>query len=146
MDGGGYDLQPLLSLLQQVETTDRLFSRNDAPQVFCRFVREGAVAVAWDGEVSPCVALMHSYMCYVLGREKKIKRYPVGNVAQEKIARIWEGEEYRQFRKRVMEFDFSPCAICSGCDLSESNEEDCFGNPFPVCGDCLWAQGIILCP
>jgi MoaA/NifB/PqqE/SkfB family radical SAM enzyme/ubiquinone/menaquinone biosynthesis C-methylase UbiE len=146
MDGRGDDLQPLLSLLQQIGTIDPLMRCNDAAEVFCRFVREGAAAVAWDGELSPCVALMHSYTCYVLGKKKNIKRYTVGNVGQEKIAKIWESNEYRQFRKRVVEFDFSPCVNCSGCELSESNEEDCFGNKFPVCGDCLWAQGVILCP
>ncbi len=26
------------------------------------------------------------------------------------------------------------------------NEEDCFGNTFPTCGGCLWAQGVIRCP
>jgi hypothetical protein len=30
--------------------------------------------------------------------------------------------------------------------LLESNEEDCYGNTFPVCGGCLWAQGVIQCP
>jgi hypothetical protein len=24
--------------------------------------------------------------------------------------------------------------------------EDCYGNAFPACGGCLWAQGIIQCP
>jgi hypothetical protein len=34
----------------------------------------------------------------------------------------------------------------NGCNLSETNEEACFGNPFPTCGGCLWAQGVIQCP
>lgn len=104
------------------------------------------MAVSWDGEVSPCVALMHSYKCYVLGREKNIRRYTLGNIAQQKVDKIWNSKEFQQFRKKVIEFDFSPCTSCGGCDFSESNEEDCFGNTFPVCGDCLWAQGVILCP
>ena len=146
IDIRGDDLQPLLNLLKQVGTINPLFKGNDTAEGFCRFIGEGSMAVAWDGEVSPCVALMHSYSCYVLGRKKNIKRYTVGNVGQEKVTKIREGEEYRQFRTRVMEFDFSPCVSCGGCDFSESNEEDCFGNQFPVCGDCLWAQGVILCP
>jgi len=35
---------------------------------------------------------------------------------------------------------------CGGCPLSETNGEDCYGNPAPVCGECFWAQGIVLCP
>ncbi len=30
--------------------------------------------------------------------------------------------------------------------MAKTNEVDCFGNKFPVRGDCLWARGIILCP
>jgi hypothetical protein len=28
----------------------------------------------------------------------------------------------------------------------ERYEEDCYGNTFPACGGCLWAQGVIQCP
>jgi len=35
---------------------------------------------------------------------------------------------------------------CGGCTLVDENKEDCFGNTFPVCGACLWAQGVIQCP
>lgn len=51
-----------------------------------------------------------------------------------------------EFRRRVQEFNFSPCILCGGCDLFESNQEDCIGSPVPTCGGCLWAQGIIRCP
>ena len=112
----------------------------------CRFVEQGATVVAWDGAVSPCIALMHSYRCFVLDREKTIKRYTVGNVAQEDILQIWNRDEYREFRQRVLDFDFSPCIHCGGCEFVESNEQDCFGNTFPTCGDCLWARNIIVCP
>jgi len=139
-------LEPLLGLLRYGGIIDPLPRRSDGTEGYCRFVGEGAVAVAWDGEVSPCVALMHSYTCYVLRREKAIRRYTLGNLGREEITRIWDRDEYAQFRARVQQFDFSPCAHCGGCQLAESNEEDCFGNQFPVCGDCLWARGIILCP
>jgi hypothetical protein len=46
----------------------------------------------------------------------------------------------------VLNFEFSPCTLCDGCILSEKNEEDCYGNAFPTCGGCLWAQGIVQCP
>jgi MoaA/NifB/PqqE/SkfB family radical SAM enzyme len=146
MDARPEYLEPLLGLLRHGGTIDPLLGNPDKAYGYCRFVREGAAAVAWDGSVSPCVALMHSYTCYVLGREKAIRRYTVGNVNDEGITRIYEQEEYRRFRDRVVEFDFSPCADCGGCEYAETNEEDCFGNEFPVCGDCLWARGIIQCP
>jgi MoaA/NifB/PqqE/SkfB family radical SAM enzyme len=113
---------------------------------YCRFVREGVTFVRWDGEVSPCMALIHSYPCYVLGRPKDMVSHSFGSINERTLAGIWEGQDYRDFRQRVRQFEFSPCIDCGGCELSESNQENCFGDPGPVCGGCLWAQGIIQCP
>ena len=62
------------------------------------------------------------------------------------MSELWSSPEYVAMRERVQSFQFSPCAFCGGCDFSEANDEDCFGNAFPTCGGCLWAQGIIQCP
>ena len=59
---------------------------------------------------------------------------------------LWLDPEYVQYRERVHSFAFAPCTFCGGCELLESNEEDCVGNEFPSCGGCLWAQGLIQCP
>jgi hypothetical protein len=67
-------------------------------------------------------------------------------VAKRPVAEIWALPEYAAFRDRVRRFDFSPCTDCGGCDMVEANERDCVGNGFPVCGDCLWAKGVIHCP
>ncbi len=114
---------------------------------YCRFVNEGSIVVSWDGEVSPCIALMHSYDCYIMDRKKHIQRYTLGNIGREGVADIWAKKEFADFRERIQEFPFSLCTECGGCDLAETNQEDCFGNTtFPVCGDCLWATGVIQCP
>ncbi len=112
----------------------------------CPFIEKGAMAISWEGNVSPCLPLLHSHMSYVDGRERFSRHYIVGNVAECDLDGLWNTPEYVAFRGRVQEFDFSPCQNCGGCDLFEKNEEDCFGNPFPTCGGCLWAQGIIRCP
>ncbi len=112
----------------------------------CPFVEEGAAAVAWDGRVSPCVALMHTHTCYVMDREKAIRGHSLGDVTRRPLADIWVDEEFARFRRRVREFNYSPCVSCGGCDMVEANEEDCFGNTHPTCGDCLWARGVIVCP
>lgn len=114
--------------------------------LYCRFVREGNVFVRWDGQVSPCMALLHSYPARVLNRTKHIRRHSFGSVNETPLAEIWAGQPYREFRERITRWAFAPCVDCGGCEMSESNQEDCFGNPAPVCGDCLWAQGIIQCP
>lgn len=114
-------------------------------EAYCPFVWEGKAAVAWNGDVAPCVALLHSYTSFVLGRQKSIRRWPLGNVGREEMFEIWNKPEYLEFRRRVASFDFAPCIHCD-CEMAEANEEDCFGSPFPTCGDCLWARGVILCP
>jgi MoaA/NifB/PqqE/SkfB family radical SAM enzyme len=113
---------------------------------YCKFVEDGSIAVNWQGEVSPCIALMHSYDLFIRDRKKHINQYSPGNIAEESLTQIWNRKEFKDFRKKVKEFPFSECTQCSGCEMSKENEEDCHGNEFPVCGDCLWARGVIQCP
>lgn len=110
----------------------------------CPFVQDGACAVSWHGGVGPCPPLLHTYTCFVRGREKRMMRWEVGRLPDESLAAIWAKPIYAAFRERVRRFDFPLCTDC-GCELAEGNEEDCFGNPHPVCGDCLWARGMIRC-
>jgi MoaA/NifB/PqqE/SkfB family radical SAM enzyme len=112
----------------------------------CPFIEKGAVAIRWDGDVSPCLPLLHDHMTFLNGYERSLRRFVIGNVLRQDLYDLWNLPEYLSFRERVQKFDFSPCTWCGGCDLFEKNEEDCFGNPFPTCGGCLWAQGIIRCP
>jgi MoaA/NifB/PqqE/SkfB family radical SAM enzyme len=111
----------------------------------CPFIVAGATAITWQGKVSPCPALMYSYRCYVVGHEKQVVRYHVGDLREQSLAEVWSDETYTQFRARVRVFDFPPCVDCR-CELLDTNETDCFNNPFPVCGHCLWARGILQCP
>jgi MoaA/NifB/PqqE/SkfB family radical SAM enzyme len=69
-----------------------------------------------------------------------------GDVNVVPLKEIWELERYRAFRQRVADFEFSGCLSCSGCDLREKNQEDCVGDVFPRCGECLWAMGLVQCP
>jgi MoaA/NifB/PqqE/SkfB family radical SAM enzyme len=112
----------------------------------CPFIERGSLSIRWDGDVSPCLALLHDHKAYVHRYERSLKRHAVGNVLEQSIADIWNKPEYLSFRKRIQEFDFSPCVLCGGCEFFESNQEDCIGSPVPACGGCLWAQGIIRCP
>ena len=112
----------------------------------CPFVEKGVTAVRWDGNVSPCLPLLHDQRTFLCGYERSLRHYEIGNVVSQDLYDLWDLPEYLSFRERVQEFDFSPCTFCGGCDLLEINEEDCFGNTFPTCGGCLWAQGIIQCP
>ncbi len=112
----------------------------------CPFIESGVTAIAWDGNLSPCLPLMHDHASFLDERPRRSRRYVIGNLAEQSLDELWVLPDYVDFRRRVQEFDFSPCATCGGCDLSETNEEDCFGNTFPTCGGCLWAKNVIQCP
>ncbi len=113
----------------------------------CNFVENGTMSIAWTGEVSPCWPLMHTHMSYLHGKPRIAKKHVIGNVNQRSLQDLWLDPEYLAYRERLHNFVFAPCTFCGGCDLSETNQEDCLGNVVaPVCGGCLWAQGIIQCP
>ena len=112
----------------------------------CRFIESGAAAIAWDGGFSPCLPLLHDHVSYLDERERLSRRWIIGNLADRALTDLWNSPDHVAFRQRVWAFDFSPCAVCGGCEFSQSNEEDCYGSGFPTCGGCLWAQGVIQCP
>ena len=53
----------------------------EATRSHCPFVEAGACAVAWHGGVSPCPPLLHTYTCFVRGREKRMLRWEIGQSA-----------------------------------------------------------------
>ena len=112
----------------------------------CPFIEKGSIAIRWDGDVSPCLALLHDHKVYFHDYERSLKRHTVGNVQVQTLEEIWNKPDYLTLRNRVQEFNFSPCVLCGGCEFFESNQEDCIGSPAPACGGCLWAQGMIRCP
>lgn len=112
----------------------------------CRFAHEGMCAVSWDGRVSPCLSLLHSHTEHINAQTRRVHQHVVGHLDQQPLAAIWRDPAFREFRQRLRAFDFPACFHCGGCPLTETNDQDCYGNPAPVCGECLWAQGIVLCP
>ena len=113
----------------------------------CNFIESGTMSIAWTGDVSPCWPLMHTHTSYLHGKPRLSKKHVIGNVTERSLFDLWSAPDYVAYRERLHNFAFAPCSFCGGCELSETNEEDCIGNTiFPVCGGCLWAQGIIQCP
>ncbi len=114
----------------------------------CRFIKDRALVVGWDGGVSPCYALAHNYTYFTVdGRKKEVQRYLMGNINEQDLAEIWMSNEYVRFRSEVRNFNFPSCPNCDlreTCDFRERNE-GCWGWN-PSCADCLWAQDIIRCP
>jgi len=118
----------------------------------CPFIESGACAVSWDGNLSPCLPLLHSHVCYLSNLDRAVsgerfsQRWIIGNVINHNLPNLWNRPDHIAFRERVQAFNFPPCTNCGGCNLSSNNAEDCFGNEFPTCGGCLWSRGVIQCP
>lgn len=112
----------------------------------CTFIESGSVTIGWQGDVAPCPPLLHNHISYLHGKPRLSKRHIIGNLKDRSLLEIWQDPGYQAYRERVQSFAFAPCTYCGGCELSESNETDCFWNPFPACGGCLWAQAVIQCP
>lgn len=123
---------------------------NDQPVLrktgYCKFVREGMTFIRSDGKVCPCMALLHNGYTYMHNIRRKITHCAFGNIKEQSLPEIWNGEEYKTFRRKFIEFDFASCLYCGHCELFEENREDCIGNTHPACGGCLWAEGVLSCP
>ncbi|AFV01199.1 MULTISPECIES: radical SAM protein [unclassified Dehalobacter] len=140
--------QPLYELFRDCDNISIMKNKVGAETESCRFIKERCTFVRWDGKVSPCMGLLHSYKTYFsMGKiQREVSNYSLGDIEEKKLKDIWNSKEYYDFREKVNTFDFSPCLQCGPCNLAENNEEDCFGNTFPTCGGCLWGQGVIQCP
>lgn len=136
----------LLSLFWGYANLDMMGNPISARTGHCRFIKERAMFIRWDGKAAPCMGLLHSHTTTLHSTDRAIGSYVVGDIASSELHDIWNAEEYRAFREKVNAFDFAPCHLCGGCSLLETNKEDCFGNNFPACGGCLWAHGVIQCP
>lgn len=112
----------------------------------CNFIESGSISIRWDGGVAPCWALMHTHTTYLHGKPRRNQQHILGSINQQDLLELWNGAEYAAYRQRVQSFGFAPCTSCGGCDLSESNLDDCLSSGFPSCGGCMWAQGVIQCP
>ncbi len=121
---------------------NKLSGANDV----CGFIEGGAMAIGWNGNVSPCPPLLHNHVVYLRERQRALRRHIIGNLNERDLVDLWADPAYVAYRERVQGFGFAPCTFCGGCDMLDSNTEDCLSNQFPVCGGCLWAQGVIQCP
>jgi MoaA/NifB/PqqE/SkfB family radical SAM enzyme len=114
---------------------------------WCPFAEGGTTSITWNGEVAPCLALMHGHDEIFDGRTtRRVEAHSFGSLGETSLREIWWSPDYHAFRQRVQAFDFGPCLVCKRCSLPDGNQEDCVHETAPVCGACLWSQGVIQCP
>jgi MoaA/NifB/PqqE/SkfB family radical SAM enzyme len=136
-------LSNVLKDMNSLELTGSFLNRNTDQ---CPFVERGSLSIRWDGKVSPCLPLLYTHKYFLGERQRTSREYFVGDLHRNGLLDIWNEGSYRGLRKRLQDFDFSPCAFCNSCEMANENMEDCFGNIQPTCGGCLWARGLIRCP
>lgn len=113
---------------------------------YCPFVNEDICFIRWDGEVCPCMQLLHNSYTYLYEEKRKVYAKTYGNINTQNFTAIFNNPEYVIFRDNVSRFDYPCCTVCLGCDDRLENITDCMYNVQPTCGACLWAQGLIRCP
>lgn len=112
----------------------------------CPFISRHAVFIRWDGDVAPCMQLLHGCHTYLYEQERTIRRFSYGNILQTPLYDCWRRPDYTAFRHRVRTFYFPFCTDCWGCEDRETNLCDCFLGEAPTCGACLWSTGKVFCP
>jgi MoaA/NifB/PqqE/SkfB family radical SAM enzyme len=139
-------LDTMGGLFASTASVSMLGSSLSARNNYCTFAQQGYAALRWDGEVSPCLPLLHDHPMYLRHRRRDITHYSLGNIGQKSLYDIWSSEAFSDFRARLRDFSFSPCTTCGGCERFSANYADCTEHLFPTCGGCLWAQGFVQCP
>ena len=127
----------------------RRFDKNEICEKeldYCPFVENNVCFIRHDGEVFPCMQLLHNSYTYLYTERRKSYAYSFGNIKNDDFRQIYESDGYAEFRERVRNFEFPCCTICLGCEDRKENLKDCMYNNAPTCGACLWAQGLIRCP
>ena len=119
---------------------------NKTEQYVCPFVTSNSVFVKWNGDVSPCMQLLHGCYTYLYEEKREITSFSYGNIKTQGLMASWNNPQYAEFRKRVRIFYFPFCDICWGCDDRKKNLTDCVYGDSPTCGACLWASGKVFCP
>lgn len=64
-----------------------------------------SVSITYAGDVSSCwmLDLEDDYYCYFRGEKRRIPRITFGNVNQTEFWKIWDSEEYREYRRNFMQ-------------------------------------------
>ena len=74
--------ETLFSLFQGFENLTFMGNRIAVDARRCRFVHERTAFVRWDGQVSPCMGLLHSHRTSLYGLERRVRAHDFGDVRE----------------------------------------------------------------
>lgn len=116
----------------------------------CAFVQDPSLFVAYDGALTPCYYLWHSYSAWLLGSEVRVGQRVFGRVPEDDPLQVWLSRDFCRFRSEALLEDYARCADCSvaPCDHVQGFPvpfaKDCYGQNVP-CGSCPWSGGGFSC-
>jgi len=116
----------------------------------CLFVRDPSLFVAYDGALTPCYYLWHSYSNWLLGSEVRVNQRVFGRVPEDDPVQVWQSRDFARFRHDAVLEEYARCADCSvaPCDHVQGFPapfaKDCYGQTVP-CGSCPWSGGGFAC-
>jgi putative metalloenzyme radical SAM/SPASM domain maturase len=116
----------------------------------CAFVQNPSLFVAYDGALTPCYYLWHSYSAWLLGSEVRVRQRVFGSVPGDDPLRVWRSGDFVRFRDEALLEEYARCADCSvvPCDHVQGFpapfDRDCYGQTVP-CGICPWSGGGFAC-
>ncbi|HZV82739.1 MAG TPA: radical SAM/SPASM family putative metalloenzyme maturase [Geobacteraceae bacterium] len=126
----------------------RLPQTTPREQRSCDFVQQGGAFVSWDGLVHPCYYLWHHCRAHAVGWLHPVQPRVFGNLAEESMLELWNGQEFRAYRENILKDNHPFCPGCPSapCDYiqAEPFAQDCYLNSEP-CGACLWGNGLFQC-
>jgi putative metalloenzyme radical SAM/SPASM domain maturase len=116
----------------------------------CPFVQDPSLFVAYDGTITPCYYLWHSYSNWQGNAEIRVQQKAFGRTPKDDPIRVWNSEEFSRFRSEAVREEYARCGDCgvAPCDyvqgLLEPFAKDCYGAVVP-CGICPWSGGGFAC-
>ena len=117
MDGGGewdHHVAKMLSDCGFHFSNGRASTRSEDT---CPFVEKGSVSVRWDGQVSPCLPLLHTHDAFLGSRNRRVREFALASIKERRLREIWEDPSYVALRSRLQKFEYPPCTLCNSCDL-----------------------------
>ena len=96
-------------ILENLDGFNRARGRagGDVEEYVCPFISRNAVFVRWDGNVAPCMQLLHSCYTYLYEEQRRITAFFYGNIRDRTLMDCWQDPSYAEFRQRV------PLSHCS---------------------------------
>jgi MoaA/NifB/PqqE/SkfB family radical SAM enzyme len=116
----------------------------------CPYIEKNATIIRFDGNVAPCFNYLHSHHVSINSQERLEKSVSYGNVIENSLTQIWNGDKYRMMRTRLEDIPNNvpwsgDCPYFSyECFYMKDNSSDCYGG-FPGCNICLYSTGQIRC-